>query len=314
MRTAFFSTILDLAERDPRIELITGDLGFGVIEEFAARFPGRLTNVGVAEQNMTGIAAGLALSGSIVFTYSIANFPTLRCLEQLRNDVCYHRANVKVVAVGGGLAYGALGFSHHATEDLAVLRAMPNLMVAAPGDPWETRAITEEIVGNDGPAYVRLGKSGEAPVHSGPVGLPPGHGLQLSDGDDVALIAIGAILSEAAKAAQRLRDLGISTRLISMPWLAPMDHDLVLRSARECGLVATVEEHSIVGGLGGAVAEVMAESASATPLLRIGLPRTFAGVGSQDYLRTSFGIDAAGIADRVVARLQESNELARTVR
>src|SRR2546427_13117639 len=165
MRAAFFRTVLALAERDERVMLVVGDLGFGVVEPFASRFPARFLNVGVAEQNMTGIAAGLALSGKIVFTYSIANFATLRCLEQIRNDVCYHNANVKVVAVGGGLAYGALGSTHHATEDLAILRALPGLVVIAPGDPVEAELATHAVVEYQGPCYLRLGKAGEPIVH-----------------------------------------------------------------------------------------------------------------------------------------------------
>jgi transketolase len=161
MRTAFIKALTDLAETDNRIWLVTGDLGFSVLEEFASRFPDRYLNVGVAEQNMTGVAAGLAMSGKIVFTYSIANFPTLRCLEQVRNDVCYHNANVKIVAVGGGLAYGAQGYTHHAIEDLAILRALPNIRVIAPGDPAETRAAVMAIVNTPGPCYLRLGKAGE---------------------------------------------------------------------------------------------------------------------------------------------------------
>src|SRR5215469_10241862 len=140
MRGAFFRALTEFAEQDERVQLIVGDLGFGVAETFAQRFPNRFLNAGVAEQNMTGIAAGMALSGKVVFTYSIANFPILRCLEQIRNDVCYHNANVKIVAVGGGLAYGALGATHHATEDLAILRSLPRMAVVAPGDPVETAA------------------------------------------------------------------------------------------------------------------------------------------------------------------------------
>src|SRR6266478_3704602 len=145
MRGAFFRAVTALAENDERVHLIVGDLGFGVVENFAERFPNRFVNVGVAEQNMTGIAAGLALSGKIVFTYSIANFPILRCLEQVRNDICYHAANVKVVAVGGGLAYGSLGATHHATEDLAIMRVLPQMVVVAPGDPAEASAATDAI-------------------------------------------------------------------------------------------------------------------------------------------------------------------------
>ncbi len=152
MRDAFFHSLLQLAAEDERIYLLSGDLGFGVADEFRRRFPARFLNAGVAEQNMTGVAAGLALAGKIVFTYSIANFPTLRCLEQIRNDVCAHNANVKIVAVGGGLAYGALGPSHHATEDLAILRALPNMVVVAPGDPLEAAQATAAIARMPGPA------------------------------------------------------------------------------------------------------------------------------------------------------------------
>src|SRR5216110_3533520 len=161
MRTAFFRALLELAAADERVNLVVGDLGFGVVEPFVERFPARFFNAGVAEQNMTGIAAGLALSGKTVFTYSIANFPTLRCLEQIRNDVCYHRANVKIVSVGAGLSYGALGYSHHAVQDLACMRSLGGMLMATPCDPVETVAVVRFLCTHDGPAYLRLGKAGE---------------------------------------------------------------------------------------------------------------------------------------------------------
>src|SRR5467141_3686443 len=151
MRSAFMRTLVELAEKDDRINLLVGDLGFGVVEPFAEKFPSRFVNAGVAEQDMTGIAAGLALCGKIVFTYSIGNFSTLRCLEQIRNDVCYHQADVKIIAVGGGFAYGALGMSHHATEDLAIMRALPGMVVVAPGDPFEVEQATRAVVAQSGP-------------------------------------------------------------------------------------------------------------------------------------------------------------------
>src|SRR5438034_11308337 len=165
MREAFFGTLEEIAAIDRRVCLVVGDLGFGVVERFARRFPDRFVNVGVAEQNMTAIATGLALNGKVVFTYSIGNFATLRCLEQIRNDVCYHDANVKIVAVGGGFAYGALGATHHATEDLAIMRALPEMTVVAPGDPVETEAATDAIAVHAGPCYLRLGRAGESRVH-----------------------------------------------------------------------------------------------------------------------------------------------------
>src|SRR6185295_15470700 len=159
MRTAFVHTVTDLASHDRRITLITGDLGFGVMEGFARAYPHQLLNIGVAEQNMTSVAAGMALAGRVVFTYSIGNFPTLRCLEQIRNDACYHMADVKVVSVGGGFAYGALGMSHHATEDLAIMRALPNMVVVAPADPLETAAAVRAVAARPGPCYLRLGRA-----------------------------------------------------------------------------------------------------------------------------------------------------------
>src|SRR5207302_4164775 len=184
-RTAFFKTLLEMAEHDDRVTLVVGDLGFGVVESFAQRFPKRFLNAGVAEQNMTGIAAGMALSGKVVFTYSIANFPILRCLEQIRNDVCYHNANDKIVAVGGGLAYGSLGSTHHATEDLAIMRALPRMVVVAPGDPVEVEQATRALRAHAGPCYLRLGRAGEPIIHSSGVAFKLGKAIRVREGRDV---------------------------------------------------------------------------------------------------------------------------------
>src|SRR5439155_22893402 len=214
MRNAFFGTMLALAEHDERVMLVVGDLGFGVVEPFASRFPARFVNVGVAEQNMTGIAAGLALSGKIVFTYSIANFASLRCLEQIRNDVCYHNANVKVVAVGGGLAYGALGSTHHATEDLAIMRTLPRMVVVAPGDPVEAELLTRAIAREAGPCYMRLGRAGERVVHPRHTPLQVGKAIVVRDGSDLTLISTGALLWTAVQVAEQLaRDLHVESRV-----------------------------------------------------------------------------------------------------
>ncbi len=305
MRTAFFKTLVEVAETDPRINLVVGDLGFGVVEEFARRFPDRFLNVGVAEQNMTGVAAGLALSGRTVFTYSIANFPTLRCLEQIRNDVCYHHADVKVVAVGGGFAYGALGMTHHATEDLAIMRALPEMRVVAPGDPLETEHATRALAATPGPFYLRLGRAGEPAVHEGPIEFALGKSIRLRDGMDVALVSTGGLLASCLKAAELLEDHGIRARLISMHTVKPLDEDAIISAASETGAILTVEEHSVLGGLGGAVAEVLAESGIA-PLRfrRIGLPAEFADrVGGQEYLRAQYRLSDTAIADQVMALL-----------
>jgi transketolase len=223
MRTRFFTELAAAAAADPDIVLITGDVGYGVVEQFAERCPGQFLNAGVAEQNMTGLAAGIALAGGRVFTYSIANFPTLRCLEQIRNDVAYHHADVTAVAVGGGLSYGALGMSHHATEDLAIMRAIPGLAVAAPGDPAEAGAVMADLVTNGGPAYLRLGKTGESTVHAGPIQLCRGESIAVRTGGDIALFSTGTILESACQAADLLAQAGVRADVRSFPWLDPLD-------------------------------------------------------------------------------------------
>ncbi len=292
MRTAFFRTLLELAEHDERINLIVGDLGFGVVEPFAERFLKRFLNVGVAEQNMTGIAAGMALSGKVVFTYSIANFPTLRCLEQIRNDVCYHNANVKIVAIGGGFAYGSLGMSHHATEDLAIMRALPGMVVVAPGDPVEVVDATRAIAAHAGPCYLRLGRVGEPTVHRSGVSFRLGTAITVRAGNDLTLISTGGLLHTAVQVAEQLAEQGVETRLLSMHTVKPLDIDAVRAAAWETRAIVTLEEHSVIGGLGSAVAEVLAESrGSRVSFKRLGIPAVFSShVGDQQYLRAAFGL------------------------
>jgi transketolase len=309
MRTAFFRALMQAAEHDERIHLVVGDLGFGVVEPFAERFPKRYLNVGVAEQNMTGIAAGMALSGKIVFTYSIANFPTLRCLEQVRNDVCYHKANVKIVAVGGGFAYGALGMTHHAVEDFAILRALPDMTVVAPGDPTETSAATHAIAARQGPCYLRLGRAGEPVVHPAPINFEIGKAIRLRDGNDVTIISTGGMLATAIEVANALMVRGLETRVLSMHTLKPLDIESVLAAMRETRALVTLEEHSIIGGLGGAVAEVLSESGEiAIPFKRLGIGTSFTTeVGSQEFLREKHGISVEGVL-RSVERLVAASE------
>lgn len=301
MRTAFIETLFDLAKQDARIVLMVGDLGFGVVVKFRDTLPDQFVNAGVAEQNMTGMATGMALSGKTVFTYSIANFPVLRPLEQIRNDICYHNANVKIVAVGGGMAYGALGISHHATEDIAIMRALPNLTVVAPGDPVEVRLAVRALVAMDGPVYLRLGRAGEPIVHTSTPDFQLGKAITVRQGDDITFISTGGELYDAVKAADILRDDGINVRVLSMHTVSPLDVDAVLTAAKETSAIFTIEEHSIVGGLGGAVAEVLLESKQRPRhFKRIGLNGAFSSiVGSQDYLRKQYGLDTNGILKTV---------------
>ena len=306
MRNTFLNTLFELAKQDSRIVFITGDLGFSVVEPFMEQLPKQFVNAGVAEQNMIGLAAGMALSGKIVFTYSIANFPTLRCLEHIRNDICYHDVNVKVVSIGGGFAYGSMGTTHHATEDLGVMRMLPNMIVVAPGDPVETAAATRAITDYQGPCYLRLGKAGEPVVHEGPIDFHLGKALHLRSGNDVTLISTGGMLHTSVAVADKLADAGINARVISMHTLKPLDDEAVIAAARETRAIVTIEEHSIIGGLGGAVAELLAEIDDVrVPFKRLGIPSRFSPrVGKQEYLLQENRLDVDSVVEDVTALLE----------
>ena len=301
MRDTFVRTLLALAKEDPNIELMTGDLGFGVLKPFWEQLPDQFVNAGIAEQNMTAAAAGMALAGKTVFTYSIGNFPTLRCLEQIRNDCAYHSANVKIVCIGGGFVYGALGMSHQATEDIAVMRALPGVAVLCPGDPVEAEAATKAIAAWPGTCYLRLGRGGEMRIHDRIEDFQIGKAIQLHDGQRVAIFSTGAIVEEVAGAETILAEHGIHPAVYTFPTVKPIDRDVIARCAADFDLVVTVEEHTLAGGFGSAVAEVMAELPVHGRLLRVGIHDTYCAlVGDQKYLRSQFGLDAAGIAAQIL--------------
>jgi transketolase len=304
VRDAFVRALSELADSDPSIVLVNGDLGFGVLNDFIGKRPRQYINAGVAEQNMTAIACGMALEGARAYTYSIANFTTLRCLEQLRNDVCYHDANVTAVSIGGGFSYGQLGMSHFATEDLAILRALPNMTVVAPSDPWQAFELTKQLHARGGPTYLRIDKD-KAGLPEDAAAVTLGKARQVRDGSDAVIFSIGAILGEALAAAQTLSESGISVRVIDIHTLKPFDAEAVVAAASECGVVVTVEEHNIVGGLGAAVAEACLEAgAGVSAFRRIGLRDEFPSVvGDQKYLRARYGMDADSIAKAVKAGL-----------
>lgn len=295
MRNAFIETLFAQAERDERIWLLCGDLGYSVLERFAQRYPNRFVNIGVAEQNMIGVAAGLALSGKIVFVYSIANFPVMRPLEQIRLDLCYHNLPVKIVSVGGGLAYGPAGYSHHAVEDLAVMRGLPNMTVLAPGDPVEAKLATEAIVKQLGPCYLRLGKAGEPVVHTEPPVFEIGKAILCRDGADITLISTGGMLQTVVAAADQLRQTGCAARVLSMHTVQPLDEAAVEAAARETGALITIEEHG-PGGLGSAVGEVLARLGQAVKFVPLRLAHTAVSqAGTQETLRAAQGLSVQGI-------------------
>ena len=315
MRSAFIEALSEAAKRDKRIILMTGDLGFGVLDDFRRELPDQFFNVGVAEQNLAGVGAGLALTGHVVFTYSIGNFPTLRCLEQLRNDVAYHQANVKIVTIGGGMAYGGLGISHHATEDLAILRALPGMAVVAPGDPVETAKLVPQIIAHEGPVYLRLGRAGERSLVDPSAEVTLGLPNLVRDGSGVLLLTTGGMLEVALDAAEVLGARGIQPAVASVHTLSPLDTDAILDLLAPFDIVITCEEHTIRGGLGGAVAEVMAEGDVNPIFRRFGLAGGFAsGVGGQEYLREVNQIAAHHLVECVenaAARLRSRPAAAR---
>ena len=307
MRDHFIQRLTSLVQRDPNILLITGDLGFAVFDDFRKDYPDNFINVGVAEQEMIGLATGLALEGKTTFTYSIANFATLRCLEQIRNDAAYHGANVNVVCIGGGFSYGALGISHHATEDLAILRSIPDITVVAPCGHWETMAATAAIAQEPGTTYLRLDKSaGDDSAITDSESFTLGRARILRPGTDCAIITTGGILEEVQKAVAELSTKNIAARVISMHTIKPIDVETVMAAATETNALITVEEHTVNGGLGSAVLEVLADHEQFTRVLRIGLESGFSSiVGSQQYLRQLYKLDAASIAQRTIEFLKQ---------
>ena len=293
MRTNFINQLIEEARHNDRIFLVVGDLGYHVIEPFAQEFHDRFMNVGISEQNMAGVAAGLAMSGYNVYFYSIGNFPTLRCLEQIRNDIAYHKANVKVVSVGAGYAYGSLGATHQATEEIGCLRVVPNMVVATPGDPLEARAITKLSANYDGPMYIRLGKAGEKIAHKeDDIELKIGDicPIHLSDGNKTAVLACGNILDAAR---HQVAEESLPYDVYSVPFVKPINVEqlcTIVESHPE-GII-TIEEHQKSCGMGSAVVELLNDMYAdgkifAYPKVkRIAIPDEFVGVvGTQKYLR-----------------------------
>ncbi len=307
MRDEFVKSLTELAESNPKVFLITGDLGFGVLTDFSKRFPKQFLNIGIAEQNMAGVATGLALEGRIVFIYSIGNFPTLRCLEQIRNDACYHGANVKVISIGGGFSYGALGMSHHATEDLAIMRALPGVTVVSPSDAWETVEATKAITSQSGVCYLRLDKS------KAPVNVKKNEQFELGkmrvvrEGKKVVFVSTGGLVGTVLNAANKLEEFGVSAQVVSVHTLKPFDDEGLKKLVSEFDALITIEEHNVVGGLAGVVAESLLQTESyPKKFYKIGLSDTYSSVvGSQDFLRKYYGMDEAAIVEKTLSLLKK---------
>ncbi|CAH1218385.1 Apulose-4-phosphate transketolase subunit B [Paenibacillus plantiphilus] len=293
MRSAFIETLLERARTDKRIVVVTPDLGFSVLEPFKEAFPERFINAGIAEQSAVGVASGLALGGFVPYVYSIIPFAVMRCYEQIRVDAAYMKLPVRIVGVGAGLTYGAQGATHHALEDVALMRALPNMTVCSPGDPIETRLLTRASFDMPGPMYIRLGKNGERALHSQGEQPDCRKIIQIIAGEQLAVLATGPALALASDWVQRLRgeSAPLGAALMSVPTIKPLDTETVSRLVRLGRPIITIEEHSRIGGLGSAVAEWIAENGAAVPFKRMGLPDSFMhDVGSQSYLRERAGL------------------------
>ena len=295
MRAQWAQTLLELAKRDERIFALTADTVGIPLAEFKQRFPERFLDVGVAEANMVGISAGLALCGKIPFAATIAAFASMRCYEQIRTDVCYQHLNVKIVGVGAGFEYGPLGATHHAIEDVALMRALPNMTIVVPADGRETRKATAALADHPGPAYLRLGRTGEPAVYTGDYDFQLGRAVTLRAGTNLSIISAGLIVPNVLQAAEALQGRGISARVLNMHTIKPIDKTAIRHAARETGAILSVEEHSIIGGLGSAIAEILAEEQLAVPFRRIGLPDIFSGIGIQEQLWEQYGMGMAQI-------------------
>ncbi|MDD3173544.1 MAG: transketolase C-terminal domain-containing protein [Herbinix sp.] len=305
MRDMFVKTLLNIAKKDRNVYLITGDLGFGVLKPFWEEIPNQFVNVGIAEQNMIGFAAGMALEGKTVFVYSIGNFPTLRCVEQIRNDCAYHNANVKIVCIGGGLVYGALGMSHHATEDLAIMRALPEVTVMAPADLVETEHATRAIYEHKGTCYLRLGRGGEGQIHNTIDNFRIGKAIKIKDGEDIVIFSTGAIIDEVMEVNSMLKEKGRNPGIYTFPTVKPIDAKVIEECSSQYDLIVTVEEHNKIGGFGSAVAEVVSElNGKRAKMLKIGIDDQYSSVvGSQKYLRDYYQLSSPKIFENIISSI-----------
>lgn len=306
MRNAFADELTKLGNVDERVVMLSGDIGNRLFDKFKDAHPSRFFNCGVAEQNMMGVAAGMAMSGLRPVAYTITPFITSRCLEQIRTDACYHDLPVTIVAVGAGLSYAGLGPTHHACEDIAILRSLPNMVVICPGDAWEVRGALRAALQQDKPVYIRMGKKGEPVIHKAvPEGFAIGKAITVSDGNDVCLLSTGTMLPEAIEAAHQLKSSGISARVVSFHTVKPLDHACLDAAFSRFKLVATIEEHSLIGGFGSAVAEWIVDNGVVPKsFIRFGTPDAFfKKSGEQEYAREQLELTGHQIAQRILQSL-----------
>jgi len=305
MRRSFFKVIEGLAAREKNIYIVSANLGFKLFDDFRSKYAGNFLDVGVAEPNMIGISAGMALCGKNVYCYSIIPFLLMRTYEQIRLDIASQNLKVKLVGAGGGFAYGLEGVTHFALEDLALMRLLPNMHIVVPADPAEAAIIARQSCSYMHPLYIRLGKTGDPPVHTRAPALKIGKGMVLEKGKDIAIFAIGSMVYRARQAARLLEKKHLSVTLVNMHTLRPLDKDLIRACSGSHNAIFTVEEHSIYGGLGSAVGEILLESGFQGKFWRFGIaaqPQEL--IGDADFLREKHGLTAEKITAQILRKLK----------
>lgn len=309
MRAAIINKLIKLAKKNKDFYLITADTGFKVLDRYKTMLPKKFLNVGISESAMIGMASGLALSNKTVFVYAIIPFLTMRCFEQIRNDLCFQKLPVKLIGIGEGLTYGAEGATHHSIEDIAIMSALPNMTVVCPGDPIEAAKAIEASLTLKGPLYLRIGKSGEKIIHkSGISSFRIGRGITIRKGKDIAIIATGNMLETAVDVYDILKNKGIEAELVSMHTVKPLDRQLIRKLSKRHKIIITIEEHSVIGGLGSQVSNVLTDEGSGVILKKIAIPDLYADVaGTSSYLRSRFGLEPKQIAGNLLRCLKNKH-------
>lgn len=303
MRTAYLDTLYDIASTDRRVYALISDNGAIVYDKYRRDLASQYLNLGISEANMLGMAAGMASCGKIPFAYTIGAFLAYRAYEFIRNDICLQRQNVKIVGTGAGEVYSALGPTHHSTEDLGCLRSLPGLVILCPASPLEVRKATLAAYEYEGPVYLRLGTNREPEIYEEDYQFETGKGVTLRAGSDITLVGAGSILKDILDAAEILQKENIQARVINMHTIKPIDHDIILRAAEETGKIMTIEDHAVIGGLGSAVAEVIAESGRSVCFKRLGMKGFSAGYGTYAQVKEMNGIGIERICDEVKAMM-----------
>lgn len=287
MRTAYLDTLYELAQNDKRVYALISDNGAIVYDRYRRDLPEQYLNLGISEANMIGMAAGMASCGKIPFAYTIGAFLAYRAFEFIRNDVCLQKQNVKIVGTGAGQVYSALGPTHHSTEDLGGLRALPNLTILCLASPMEVKKATRAAYEHEGPVYLRLGTNREPEIYEKDYAFQIGKAVTLRDGKDITLIGAGSILKDVLDAAEQLQGEGIHARVIDMHTIKPLDKNAVIKAVEETGRIVTVEDHNVIGGLGSAVAEVVAEYGKEIKFKRLGLCDFSKGYGTYKEVKNN---------------------------